>query len=129
MRFVQRQWKEALARKRQALEKLQTQWTQVLATITEPLAKKKPSRRGKQPPTSSLALYFSISSATRQTILQQYYHDQSRAFLVQIRAYLADRQLGIPTPPPRFTLETSTKTMKKLIEQAVVHSEGLIRED
>lgn len=129
VKFIQQHWREAVNRKRTLFDKLQLLWSQAFSAVTEPLTRKKTTRKGKQTLDLAVKRYFSISAATRLAVLQQYYNSEVQAFLVLLRSHLADRKFGARSACPKLDIEPTTETMKELVEKAAERSEKLLLDD
>lgn len=122
-------WRKAINRKKETFERLQNSWNQAFTAITEPLTKKKTTRKGKQTQDMAVKRYFSISAATRLAVLQTFYQSQVKSFLSVVRSHLAERKMGISGDCPRLEVHLTMEMAKELIERAAERSEKLLSED
>ena len=129
VKFIQKNWREAINRKSALFDKLQLLWNQAFSAVTEPLTRKKTTRKGKQTLDLAVKRYFSISAAIRLAVLQQYYNSEVQAFLVLLRSHLAAKKLGVHSACPRLNIDLTTETMKELVEKAAERSEKLLLDD
>jgi len=122
-------WREAINRKRDSLERLQNSWNQAFSAITEPLTKKKTTKKGKLTQDLAVKRYFSISAATRLAALQTFYQNQVQNFISLVKIHIAERKMGVRSPCPRLNVELTMEVAKELIEKAAEKSEKLLFEE